>query len=750
MSAAEPLTVARWMVVERGLSVIALDHPDATRETDPKRIGKVPRTRWELFQRAHASDDNLKAWFGNGTPSNLAIVTGAVSNVVSIDGDSPEALEWMRAHLPPTEMRTKTARGEHWFYRHPGTPIPNKARLRIDGSPLAIDVRGDGGYVVGPTSKHATGTVYERLGSWPPVPELPAFDPAWIATPEPPAPTRPAPPSGVIPDREHLLRRARAYIARVPPAIEGQGGDTHTFQLACRLLRGFALDDGDVFDLMQEWNAGCQPPWTDRELEDKIRSARKHGKEPIGARAATAPPSLLHSEHQRVRPGPFACTDTGNAEAFAAWFGDQWRYDYQRGVWRHWETPVWATDSDGLVYRHAKAAMRRRFHETAAIEELQDRTATAKWAISSESRARLEACLFLATKETPIADAGDGWDVDPYLLACANGVLDLHSGDFRAGHQGDRLTMQTARPYEPAARCPRFERFMLEITGHDRALVDYLQRALGYSLTGDISEQCLWFVFGPGSGGKTTLLRTIGNTLGSYAYTAPFSTFLKDQHGNTVTNDLATLQGKRFVAASEVRERARLDEGRVKSLTGGDPMTARFLHQEFFTFRPTLHLWLAVNHKPVVTDDSYGFWRRVRLVPLTQRFPITPSLEGELQGEAAGILAWLVRGCLLWQAEGLSAPESVAAATAEYEEDSDPMTDFLNAECEVHPAATIGASEFYRLYSEWAERAGLSGRERLSSTAFGRIMTERFEKDRTSGVRLYRGVGRRVMAGLAQ
>ena len=440
---------------------------------------------------------------------------------------------------------------------------------------------------------------------------------------------------------------------------------------------------------------------------------------------------------------PFACTDTGNAEAFAAWYGDAWRFDFQRGGWRHWESPIWATDSDGLVYRDATAAMRRRFHETERITDLAERGQAAKWAAGSESRARLDACLFLAARTHPIADAGSTWDAEPYLLATPNGVVDLHTGEFRDGRQADRLTMQTAAPYDPAARCPRFERFMLEITGQDRDLVSYLHRALGYSITGDISEQCLWFPFGPGSGGKTTLLRAIGATLGSYAYTAPFSTFLKDQHGSTITNDLAVLHGKRFVPASEVRERAKLDEGRVKSLTGGDPMTARFLHQEFFTFRPALHLWLAVNHKPIVTDDSFGFWRRVRLVPFTQRFPITPTLDAELQAEAAGILAWLVRGCLLWQMEGLETPESVSAATAQYEEDSDPLADFLASECDIDAEALIGASAFYKLYTEWAERSGVTGRDRLSLTAFGRIMSERFTKDRSAARVRYFGVGKR-------
>ena len=696
----------------RGLSVIPI-----------LERGKKPAIAWADYQQRVPSMDEIADWFGNGRPFNIAIVTGAVSGVVAVDCDSPEAIAWADSHLPATEMRTRTGRGgEHRFYRHPGTPVRNKVKIQTDRDRLALDIRADGGYVIAPGSVHESGTVYERLGTWPPIEALPVFDPSWIAA-EPVA-TPPLTAAGSrlgsawTDDRDHLLRRARAYVAKVPPAIEGQGGDAHTFQLACKLVRGFALSDADAFDLLREWNSGCQPPWTDRALEEKIRGAGKYGAEAIGGRAATAPaPRQSADPHDRNLPTssgstadgisrPFACTDTGNAEAFACWFGDEWRFDNQRGVWRHWESPIWSGDADGLVYRHAKSAMRRRYREAEMIRDLGDRTYASKWAIGSESRARLDACLFLTAKEEPIADAGANWDEDRVVLACPNGVVELRTGECREGRQADRLTMCAAVPYEPGARCPRFERFMLEVTGGDRELVHYLHRALGYSITGDISEQCLWFLYGPGSGGKTTLLRHIGSVLGSYAYTAPFSTFLKDQHGSTITNDLATLQGKRFVPASEVRERAKLDEGRIKSLTGGDDMTARFLHQEFFTFRPRLHLWLAVNHKPIVTDDSFGFWRRVRAVPFTQRFPITPTLDAELQAEAPGILAWLVRGCLLWQMEGLEAPASVTTATAEYEEDSDPLADFLAAACELDANASIGASEFYKLYAEWADRHG--------------------------------------------
>src|SRR5262249_2629821 len=148
------LAVTRWLVHERGFSVIAVDHPDDTMFSDqPKKIGKVPHSGWKQFQIAPPTDDNLTAWFGNGSLRNPAIVTGTVSNIVAVDGDNQAALAWMTVHLPATDMRTRTATGEHWFYRHPGTPIRNKARIRTDDGRLQIDIRADGGYVVAPTAK---------------------------------------------------------------------------------------------------------------------------------------------------------------------------------------------------------------------------------------------------------------------------------------------------------------------------------------------------------------------------------------------------------------------------------------------------------------------------------------------------------------------------------------------------------------------------------------------------------------------
>lgn len=248
--------------------------------------GKKPAIPWADYQRRLATMDELNDWFGNGRAHNIGIVTGAVSGIVAIDCDSPQAIAWADAHLPATPMRTRTGRGgEHRIYRHPGgAPIRNKVKIQTDQSRLALDVRADGGFIVAPGSIHASGTVYEKLGPWPPIEALPVFDPAWIAPAPNPIPDRVSRSTGPrVASVDDRLKRAHAYAAKVPPAIEGQGGDEHTFKLACKLVRFFALTDSDAIDVLRDWNQACQPPWTDRELQAKIASAGRYGSEAIGA-----------------------------------------------------------------------------------------------------------------------------------------------------------------------------------------------------------------------------------------------------------------------------------------------------------------------------------------------------------------------------------------------------------------------------------------------------------------------------------
>ncbi len=287
--------------------------------------------------------------------------------------------------------------------------------------------------------------------------------------------------------------------------------------------------------------------------------------------------------------------------------------------------------------------------------------------------------------------------------------------------------------------------FLSEVFG-DNELIDWLHRALGHSLTGDTTEQCVFIGHGVGANGKTRFIEGMRWALGDYAYSAPFSTFELSQRAS-IPNDLAALEFKRFVTSSETNENTRLNEARVKAISGGDPMTARYLHAEFFTFMPHLKIWLFVNHKPKVADASFGFWRRVRLIPFTRQFigeADDRRLGEKLRAEAPGILTWLVQGCLEWQKRGLDpVPECVKVATQEYRQESDILAGFIADRCIEHPKATVKASELYSAYKSWAEGEGMRDREVLTSTAFGRRMRGRYQKERRGGTVYYFGIGLR-------
>lgn len=273
-------------------------------------------------------------------------------------------------------------------------------------------------------------------------------------------------------------------------------------------------------------------------------------------------------------------------------------------------------------------------------------------------------------------------------------------------------------------------------------MIDFVHRALGYSATGDTSEQVLFINYGGGANGKGTHQTMDREALGPYAYNAPFSTIeMKGRQSQTF--DLADLAGRRFVTASETNESARLNEARVKALTGEDPITARHAYANFETYAPVLKLWLSVNHLPQVDDDSFAFWRRVRLMPFTKRFEgksCDPALKDKLRAELPGILAWIVRGCLEWQARGLAPPPQVQAATERYREDSDMLSAFIADRCLVRPDVSVVASALYREYQDWAKAEGIKDREQLSAAAFGTRVGQRFERRHSKRGRIYFGI----------
>ncbi len=558
-------------------------------------------------------------------------------------------------------------------------------------------------------------------------------------------------------DAARVLERARKYLAAIPGAVKGNRS-AEGYRVAAKLRRGFALPDADAWALMRSWNALNSPPLDEEELRSVFDNGLKYGKEAFGEKADAPRKSPAHSSGSEpariVIPADaaldiraFNLTDSGNAELFARLYGDRLRYDHRQGRWLLWAGNWWTADADGELHRLAKQAMRERYRLATDLEDTVLRIRQAKFSISSENRARLDSVLALAQNEAPIADAGDGWDSDPMLLGVLNGVVDLRTGTLRPGRAEDRITMHLDIPFDADAMrdgAERWIRFVLELFQDDAAMYDFLWRSLGYTLTGDTREQVLFVLYGSGANGKSTLLSTLRHVLGPYAHDAGFSTFELNGRAS-IPSDLAALCGRRFVSASECSEGVRLNEERVKALTGGDSITARFMYRDLFTFRPTCKIWLATNHKPRIADDSFAFWRRVRLIPFLAQFTgekADKHLEETLHGEAVGVLAWIVRGCLEWQRRGLDAPEAVATATRQYEAESDPLNEFLSDCCILGDGYHVLSASLYRAYLAWADQQGVRDRERLTRASFGRRIGERFTRGRPKGEPTrYSGIG---------
>jgi len=346
-----------------------------------------------------------------------------------------------------------------------------------------------------------------------------------------------------------------------------------------------------------------------------------------------------------------------------------------------------------------------------------DRSEAVKWAFRSESKYAIDSALGLARDMSGIlVNTAEGWDSDPLLLGVPNGVVDLKNGVRRDGRPDDHITKQAGVPYHPDAECPRWTSFLEEVLGGDRELLTFVRRALGYTLTGQVNEDCWFGCQGDGQNGKSTLFKAIGHVLGEYAYVAPMS-LVQRTGQNRPDFQHAYLQHKRLVIASETSEGAVWDEEQLKKLSGRDLLHAEIKHGAEFNFAPTHKLWFMFNHQPRVRDHSHGFWRRVRLIPFTKRFEgatVDKDLDWTLFDESAGILAWLVRACLEWRREGLSVPAAVADASTQYQHNEDPVAEFITDHIQ-RTGPGFYLTDAYKVYRDWSKSTGSStlGRNRF-------------------------------------
>lgn len=424
-------------------------------------------------------------------------------------------------------------------------------------------------------------------------------------------------------------------------------------------------------------------------------------------------------------------TEDALALAFTRRYHRDWRYVAAWGRWLVWDGRRWrnedtlaATDLIRGVCRHAALQ--------ADNPKLAAKLATSGTVGGVERLARADRRHAATTAE---------WDADPWLLNTPGGVVDLRTGRLRAHDRADRMTKITTAT--PAGDCPTWRRFLAEVTGGDADLQAYLQRVSGYCLTGSTQEHALFFLYGTGANGKSVFVNTLATILGDYAASAPMDTFMETRSDRHPT-DMAGLRGARFVASIETEQGRRWAESKVKSLTGGDKISARFMRQDFFEFWPQFKLFVAGNHKPAIRNIDEAMKRRLHLIPFTITVPPErrdKHLQQKLLAERDGILAWALEGCLAWQRLGrLDPPPQVVAATEEYFEAEDALGRWLEERCVREANAKSLTAELFTDWKQWAEAAGeFVGSQRRFSDL---LITRGVEKWRNAaGIRGFRGVG---------
>lgn len=422
-----------------------------------------------------------------------------------------------------------------------------------------------------------------------------------------------------------------------------------------------------------------------------------------------------------------AATDVGNGARFVVHCADRVRYVHEWKAWVLWDGVRWRRDITEEVWEAAKQSVRGIYREAHTATDPNRRAALAKWAVSSESVARIDAMLRVARADRHVAISASDLDTHPHLLTVTNGVLDLESGRLLAARQEWLLTKQIPVAFDAKARCPKFLKFITDVMSGDRDLVRYIQRVFGYLLTGDTREQCFFVWWGAGENGKSTFMNVLVALLGEdFARRTRMETWIAQQRGaGGASEDIARLHGARMVSAVESEEEHRLAESLVKELTGQDRVSARFLYKESFEYVPQFKLIIVCNHKPLMRGDDAAMWRRVRLIPFERRF--TPreqnkKLFDELRQELPGILNWALAGCLDWRAKGLVEPKVVTAATAEYRTSSDTLLSFFDDCCERDAKASVAFALLYRAYTEWSRR---NGHRPMSATKMGRQLKDR-------------------------
>jgi P4 family phage/plasmid primase-like protien len=685
---------------------------------------------WKEYQERLPTETEVRAWFKRKY-YQIGVVCGPVSGglfILDFDGKHwEEYFELFGQRFPDllTTRYVSTGSGKvHLWYKCPTLlnvmvslglkkVVKRKFPVVENGVSEAIELRLNHVQCVAPPSIHPSGNPYVFIDE---IPAMQVSQEKLIelvhfmqeGQTEIHEPTEPI----EIPDLndERKNRLAEFYVrCAIKRAENGNGRNNSAYILGCN-LRDLGLTEEEATPFIQQYREQCPAGDHDFTLDEAINcveSAFQGDPKPPWIPDGFFGPDPSDFDEQRIATlMGYHLTDAGNAEAFLNIHGHRFYHIPERKSWYMWDGVRWMLEEQAardamLDTTRIRASFSDRI-DTATVNGRDHQQKYLRWTRNSENFAKINSALDSAAYKK--YKSINLFDAQPYILACTNGLVNLRTGEFQIAKANNFISKSTFIEFNPNAQCPRWLEFLDEITLEDKLLIGFLKRMVGYSLTGDVSEHYMVMFLGGGANGKSTFLEAISSVLGEYAQTAPSSLLKEKRGGDDIPTDVARLCGIRFTKIVEMKERVTLNAERLKALTGGDKITARFLHENFFEFNPQFKLWLAVNHKPTIRDTSEAIWRRIGLVDFKAYFP--PEKQDKhlidlLRSEASGILNWAVEGCLEWQESGLNPPDSVKAATQAYRDESDDVARFLEEICVKEEQGQVDSNELYEAFSAW-------------------------------------------------
>ena len=711
-------------------------------------VGKHPIVANGLHE-ATTDKNSINAWWRRSPFANIGIRTGDVSGFDAIDIDprhlGDETWQWVQNEfgtLPDTPIALTGGGGTHILIKHSG-------KLHSQNNILTgIDIKANGGYILVEPSNHISGSNYVwELSSHPT--DTPLIDLEVTA-------------NGVFnllnesQSRGAVLSHSDQVGSNNPnispesitaPVSEqmagvttiGEGSRNSQLTSVAGSLRRRGLGADEIALIIHQYNSRfCEPPLEAVEVDRIAHGMMRYQPDPL-------PPSTItpSNENDQRALSVLPLTDGGNRDRLINRYGKQILYVPEQG-WRIWDNIRWSVDSANSITEMALNTARViRAEEQTGVIDRSGVDKAEKWSFASEGLQKIKAMIQLAQSHPEVICSVNDLDTHQFLFNATNSTIDLLTGEPVDPDPVHRLTQVSNMKFDPEAKCPKWIEFTKQILP-DPDVVKHLQRYLGLSLSGDMTAEAMFILFGEGANGKSILLEVLAHLMGDYLSNAPAHTFLTSSRNEAIRNDLAMLRSARLVTVSETNKGSMLDESVIKRTVSGDQETARFLHKEFFTFKPQYKILLATNNKPEIQGGTHGTWRRLHLIEFGVKFGSEghpkagkkDEIVANLKAEGSGILNWLIEGFKDYRKFGMDQPKAVSEATRSYREDQDPLVDFISSCCNTNNDLTISTNDLREAYNKY------TGDDK-NAVWFGRTMSEHgYKVSRTGSVRMrvYKGI----------